>query len=258
MNRIETALAELENKGEKALVTFITAGDPDLETTEKLVLEMFESGSDIVEIGVPFSDPVAEGKVVQEASLRSLANGTDLTKILGTVENLRRKTDKPILLVMYVNTIFRFGTKKFFELCREKGVDGVIVPDLPFEEKDEIRSYADDNGIIPISLVTPTSRSRIESITSDARGFLYCVSSPAKCSSSADLDSFFGEVKKICKVPAIADFGISDTEQASKIGLHCGGVVAGSAIVEIVEKHGKNSVQKVGEFVSSLKKAINQ
>ena len=120
MNRIESALAELENKGEKALVTFVTAGDPDLETTEKLVLEMFENGSDIVEIGVPFSDPVAEGKTVQEASLRSLANGTDLTKILGTVENLRRKTDKPILLVMYVNTIFRFGTEKFFGLCREK------------------------------------------------------------------------------------------------------------------------------------------
>ncbi len=254
MNRIESALAELENKGEKALVTFVTAGDPDLETTEKLVLEMFENGSDIVEIGVPFSDPVAEGKTVQEASLRSLANGTDLTKILGTVENLRRKTD--ILLVMYVNTIFRFGTEKFFGLCREKGVDGVIVPDLPFEERDEIRSYADDNGIIPISLVTPTSRRRIESIASDAQGFLCCVSSPTKCSSLSDLDSFFGEIKKSCKVPALADFGISDTEQAAKIGSYCGGIVAGSAIVEIVEKYGQDSVQKVGEFVSSLKKAV--
>lgn len=256
MNRIEAALAELENKGEKALVTFVTAGDPDLETTEKLVLEMFECGSDIVEIGVPFSDPVAEGKIVQEASLRSLANGTDLTKILGTVENLRGKTDKPILLVMYVNTIFRFGAERFFGLCREKGVDGVIVPDLPFEERDEIRSYADDNGIIPISLVTPTSRRRIESIASDARGFLCCVSSPAKCSSPAELDSFFGEVKKSSKVPAIADFGISDTEQAAKIGSYCGGIAAGSAIVEIVEKHGKDSVKKVGEFVGSLKKAL--
>lgn len=256
MNRIDKTLNELKSRGEKALITFVTAGDPDLETTEKLVLEMFDNGSDIVEIGVPFSDPVAEGKIVQEASLRSLAHGTNLTKIFNTVENLRQKTDKPILLTMYVNTIFRFGTESFFRLCREKGIDGVIVPDLPFEERDEIRPFAENNGIIPISLAAPTSHQRIESIASDAHGFLYCVSSPAKCSSSADLDSFFGEVKKSCKVPVIAEFGISDAEQASKIGSYCGGVVISSAIVDIVGKHGKESVQKVGEFVRSLKSAL--
>lgn len=260
MNRIETALAELKNKGEKALITFVTAGDPDLETTENLVLEMFENGADIVEIGVPFSDPVAEGKVIQEASLRSLSKGTNLTKIFGTVENLRQKTDKPILLMMYVNTIFRFGTEKFFKLCSEKGIDGVIVPDLPFEERDEIRSYADENGIIPISLVAPTSHQRIESIASDARGFLYCVSSTGvtgtRSKFSTDFDEFFGEIKKSCNVPAMVGFGISDPEQAAKMGNYCDGVIVGSAVVKIIAENGKNSVQKVGEFVRSLKGAL--
>ncbi|MCM1022986.1 MAG: tryptophan synthase subunit alpha [Prevotella sp.] len=260
MNRIETALAELKAKGEKALITFVTAGDPDLETTEKLVLEMFENGADVVEIGVPFSDPVAEGKVIQAASLRSLSNGTNLMKIFGTVENLRGKTDKPILLMMYVNTIFRFGTEKFFKLCREKGVDGVIVPDLPFEERDEIRSFAEENGIIPISLVAPTSHQRIESIASEARGFLYCVSSTGvtgtRSKFTTDFDEFFGEVKKSCKVPAMVGFGISNPEQAAKMAGYCDGVIVGSAIVKIVAEHGRNSVQKAGEFVRSLKDAL--
>ena len=127
MNRIDKTLNELKSRGEKALITFVTAGDPDLETTEELVLKMFESGSDIVEIGVPFSDPVAEGKIIQEASLRSLAHGTNLTKIFGTVENLRKKTDKPILLMMYVNTIFRFGTESFFRLCHSPKQFGIIL-----------------------------------------------------------------------------------------------------------------------------------
>lgn len=260
MNRIEKALAELKDKNEKALITFVTAGDPDLETTEKLVLEMFDNGADIVEIGVPFSDPVAEGKVIQAASLRSLSNGTDLTKIFGTVENLRKKTDKPLILMMYVNTIFRFGTERFFRLCREKGIDGVIVPDLPFEERDEIRSFAEDNGIIPISLVAPTSHQRIESIASDAHGFLYCVSSTGvtgtRSKFSTNFDEFFGEIKKSCRVPAMVGFGISNPEQAAKMGSYCDGVIVGSAVVKIIAEYGRDSVKKVGEFVRSLKDAL--
>ncbi|MBD5139588.1 MAG: tryptophan synthase subunit alpha [Ruminococcus sp.] len=260
MNRIEKTLAELKAKGEKALITFVTAGDPDLETTEKLVLEMFDNGVDIVEIGVPFSDPVAEGKVIQAASLRSLSNGTNLTKIFGTVENLRKKTDKPLILMMYVNTIFRFGTERFFKLCREKGIDGVIVPDLPFEERDEIRSFAEDNGIIPISLVAPTSHQRIESIASDAHGFLYCVSSTGvtgtRSKFSTNFDEFFGEIKKSCKVPAMVGFGISNPEQAAKMGSYCDGVIVGSAVVKIIAEYGRDSIKKVGEFVRSLKDAL--
>ncbi len=260
MNRIDKALSELKNKNEKALITFITAGDPDLETTEKLVLEMFDSGADIIEIGVPFSDPVAEGKVIQEASLRSLAKGTNLNGIFEMVERLRTKTDKPLILMMYINTIFRFGTERFFGLCREKGIDGVIVPDLPFEEKDEIRSYAEENGIIPISLVAPTSHQRIASIASDSKGFLYCVSSTGvtgtRSSFKTDFDEFFGEIKKSCKVPAMVGFGISNPEQAKKMSAYCDGVIVGSAVVKIIAEYGKDSCGKVGEFVRSLKEAI--
>ncbi len=260
MNRIEIALSELKNKNEKALIPFVTAGDPDIGTTEKLVLEMFENGADIIEIGVPFSDPVAEGKVIQAASLRSLNQGTNLNGIFGMVERLRQKTDKPLLLMMYVNTIFRFGTEKFFELCREKGIDGVIVPDLPYEEKGEIAPYAEKNEIIPISLVAPTSHQRIATIASEAKGFLYCVSSTGvtgtRSKFTTNFDEFFGEIKKSCQVPAMVGFGISNPEQAAKMSGYCDGVIVGSAIVKIVEEYGRNSVQKVGEFVKSLKNAI--
>lgn len=260
MNRIETALAELKSKNEKALIPFVTAGDPDLETTESLVLEMFSSGADIIEIGVPFSDPVAEGKVIQAASLRSLKQGTNLNGIFAMVENLRKKTDKPLLLMMYINTIFRFGTEKFFELCREKGIDGVIVPDLPYEEKEEIASYAEKNGIIPISLVAPTSHQRIARIASEAKGFLYCVSSTGvtgtRSKFTTNFDEFFGEIKKSCRVPAMVGFGISNPEQAAKMSGYCDGVIVGSAIVKIVAEYGRDSVKKVGEFVKSLKDAI--
>ncbi len=260
MNRIEKALSELKNKNEKALIPFVTAGDPDIETTEKLVLEMFENGADIIEIGVPFSDPVAEGKVIQAASLRSLNQGTNLNGIFGMVERLRQKTDKPLLLMMYINTIFRFGTEKFFELCREKGIDGVIVPDLPYEEKGEIAPYAEKNGIIPISLVAPTSHQRIATIASEAKGFLYCVSSTGvtgtRSKFTTNFDEFFGEIKKSCLVPAMVGFGISNPEQAAKMSGYCDGVIVGSAIVKIVEEYGMDSVKKVGEFVKSLKNAI--
>ncbi len=260
MNRIEIALSELKNKNEKALIPFVTAGDPDLETTERLVLEMFDSGADIIEIGVPFSDPVAEGKVIQSASLRSLKQGTNLNGIFAMVESLRKKTDKPLLLMMYVNTIFRFGTEKFFELCREKGIDGVIVPDLPYEEKAEIAPYAEKNGIISISLVAPTSHQRIANIASEAKGFLYCVSSTGvtgtRSKFTTNFDEFFGEIKKSCRVPAMVGFGISNPEQAAKMSGYCDGVIVGSAIVKIVAEYGKNSAQKVGEFVKSLKAAL--
>lgn len=261
MNRIDTALAELKNKNEKALVTFVTAGDPDLETTEKLILEMFSKGADLIEIGVPFSDPVAEGKVIQEASLRSLSHGTNLNGIFEMVESLRKKTDKPLLLMMYVNTIFRFGTERFFSLCREKGIDGVIVPDLPYEEKDEISAPAEKNGIIAVSLVAPTSHQRIEKIASEAEGFLYCVSSTGVTGTrsrfTTNFDEFFGEIKKSCKVPAMVGFGISGPEQAAKMSSYCDGIIVGSAIVKIVGEYGRDSAEKVGKFVKSLKDAIS-
>ncbi|MCR5166701.1 MAG: tryptophan synthase subunit alpha [Oscillospiraceae bacterium] len=260
MNRIEKCFDELRRKNEKALITFVTAGDPDLETTEKLVYKMFDSGADIIELGVPFSDPIAEGVTIQRASLRSLNGGTNLTKIFETVKRIREKTDKPLILMMYINTIYVYGTERFFAQCREYGIDGVIVPDLPFEERDEVIGEAEKNGILQINLVAPTSHDRIREIASASRGFLYCVSSTGvtgtRSSFTTDFEEFFGTIKKYVRCPYAVGFGISNPEQAKKMAGYCSGVIVGSAIVRIVAENGRESVDKVGEFVSSLKKAI--
>ncbi|MCM1382552.1 MAG: tryptophan synthase subunit alpha, partial [Muribaculaceae bacterium] len=177
-----------------------------------------------------------------------------------TVGRLRGKTEKPLILMMYVNTIFRFGTERFFSLCREKGVDGVIVPDLPYEERGELQPYAEENGILSISLVAPTSHQRIADIAGDAKGFLYCVSSTGvtgtRSKFTTNFEEFFGEIRKSCKVPAMVGFGISDPEQAKKMSTYCDGVIVGSAVVKIVAQYGRESVPHVGEFVGSLKKGI--
>ncbi len=261
MNRIDRKFDELIQLGKKALITFITAGDPDMNTTEKLVLSMLDNGADIVELGVPFSDPIAEGTTIQNASKRSLDGGTTLLKIFDTVKNLRKKTDAPLILMMYLNTIFRFGTERFFSLCSEVGIDGVIVPDMPFEERDEIQGSADSYNIHSISLVAPTSSDRIAMIANESKGFLYCVSSTGvtgtRSSFSTDFNEFFGTIKKHTKIPCAVGFGISSAEQAHKMKNYCNGIIVGSAIVKLIEEHKESSVQPVSEFVSSLRKAID-
>lgn len=260
MNRIDRKFSQLKEKGEKALIPFVTAGDPDLGTTEKLVLSMLDAGADLVEIGVPFSDPVAEGPVIQKASKRALDAGTTLVKIFETVKHLREKTDEPLLLMMYLNSIFRFGTERFFKLCSETGVDGVIVPDMPYEERDEIQETADRFGVIPISMVAPTSHERIAMIASAAKGFLYCVSSTGvtgtRSKFTTDFGEFFGAIKKYANVPYAVGFGISNPEQAKQMSSYCDGAIVGSAIVKIVEREGRNAAAPVAEFVKSLKDAI--
>ena len=260
MNRIEQKFSELGKRREKALIPFVTAGDPDLETTEKLVLAMLDAGADAVEIGVPFSDPIAEGPVIQKASKRALDGGVTLMKIFGMVKRLRVKTEEPLLFMMYLNTIYRFGTERFFRLCAENGVDGVIVPDLPFEEREEIQGAADKYDVISISMVAPTSHERIALIAKEARGFLYCVSSTGvtgtRSSFSTDFRAFFGTIKKYAKIPCAVGFGVSGPEQAKTMGAYCDGVIVGSAIVKIVEMEKQESVRPVADFVRSLKKAI--
>ena len=177
MNRIDKKLQQLKAENKKALITYVTCGDGGYDTTESAVLKMAENGADIIELGVPFSDPIAEGPVIQAASERALKNGTTLKGIFEMVKRLRSKTNIPLLLMMYVNSIFRFGTEKFFTMCEDTGIDGVIVPDLPFEEKEEIQESADKHSIINISLITPTSTDRISMIAKEAKGFVYCVSS---------------------------------------------------------------------------------
>ncbi len=262
MNRITECFDRLISENKKALITFITAGDPDLETTEKLALEMFDNGADIIELGVPFSDPVAEGVTIQRSSLRSLKGGTNLTKIFNTVKNIREKTDKPLILMMYINTIFVYGTDRFFSDCVKYGIDGVIVPDMPFEEREEVLPYSEKYGVLNINLAAPTSHERVREIASNSKGFLYCVSSTGvtgtRSSFTTNFDEMFSEIKKYASCPCAVGFGISNPEQAKKMSSYCDGVIVGSAIVKIVEKSGKNSIEEVGEFVQSLKDAISK
>ena len=211
-NRIDSCFEQLKAKGEKALITFVTAGDPDMETTEKLVLEMFDKGADIIELGVPFSDPIAEGKTIQLASQRSLRGGTTLDKIFDMVRSLRTKTDKPLLLMMYVNTIFKYGTERFFKNCAELSIDGVIVPDLPFEERDEIQPAADKYGIYNINLVSPTSADRVSMIAKESKGFLYVVSSLGVTGTRSEITTDFSTLLAPLKdfdVPACIGFGMN-------------------------------------------------
>ena len=261
MNRIDKCFEQLKAEGRKALITFITAGDPDMDTTEKTALKMYDSGADMIELGVPFSDPVAEGVTIQKASLRSLSGGTNLTKIFACVKNIRAKTDKPLLLMMYINTIFRYGTDRFFAQCREYGIDGVIVPDAPYEERDEIADYAEKYGIVGVNLVAPTSHDRIKEIASNSKGFLYCVSSTGvtgvRKSYTTNFEEFFGLIKESCPCPYAVGFGISGPEQAKKMSGYCDGVIVGSAIVRIMEEKGADSVEAVGEFVRSLRTALD-
>lgn len=260
MNRIEHKFNQLKKDGKKALIPFVTAGDPDLATTEKLVPAMFTAGADLIEIGVPFSDPVAEGPVIQKASKRALDSGTTLVEIFKMVGRLRQETDEPILLMLYLNSIFRFGKERFFRLCAENGVDGVIVPDMPYEERDEIQSEAEKSGIIPISMVAPTSHERIATIASSAKGFLYCVSSTGvtgmRSSFDTDFKDFFGTIKKYTQIPCAVGFGISNPEQAKRMAAYCDGAIVGSAVVSLVEHNGSSAVPDVAEFVRSLKKAL--
>lgn len=259
-NRIDLCFDKLKANGEKALITFVTAGDPGISETEKYVLSMFENGADIVELGVPFSDPIAEGITIQKASLRSLNAKTTLDKIFELVKNLREKTDKPLLLMMYLNTIFVYGTEKFFKNCLDYQIDGVIVPDMPYEERDEILETADKYGVYNINLVAPTSHDRVAEIAGNSRGFLYCVSSlgvtGTRSKFDTDFDEFFSLINKSVSCPACVGFGISSPEQAKRMSSYCDGVIVGSAIVKIIEKYGSNAADKVGEFVKSLKDAM--
>lgn len=262
MNRIDRKFEQLKQEGRKALITFVTAGDPDLDTTVQLALAMERGGADIIELGVPFSDPIAEGPVIQEASLRSLQNGTTLKKIFEMVRKLRQKTDMPLLLMMYVNTIFRFGTKRFFDLCVECGIDGVIVPDLPYEERDEIEGFADAAGVYSIRLVAPTSHDRIKMIAQGSKGFLYCVSSTGvtgvRSEFSTDFQEFFQIIERYTTAPAAVGFGIATPEQAKKMKQYCEGIIVGSAIVEKVAEHGTKAAEPVENLVASLRKALDE
>ncbi|MCL2284035.1 MAG: tryptophan synthase subunit alpha [Fibromonadales bacterium] len=260
MSRIQNAF----KKG-KAFIAFITAGDPNLETTEKLVFEMEKSGADIVELGIPFSDPIAEGVVIQEANVRALASGVTVNKIFDMVKRIRAKSQIPLVFLTYINPVLKFGYDAFFKKCKEAGIDGIIIPDLPFEEHAEIPNR---HGIDLIPLVAPTSEDRIRKIAAAAEGYLYIVSSLGvtgiRSEIKTDLKSIIDIARETAKVPIAVGFGINTPEQAAQISKIADGIIVGSAIVKIIANVGAtprgcpvgDCDYPVGEYIKKMKEAI--
>jgi len=255
MSKIKNAFA---NK--KAFIPFVTAGDPSLEITEQLIIKMEEAGADLIEIGIPFSDPVAEGIVIQQADERALKAGTTTDKIFQMVERVRRKTDVPLAFMTYINPIYAYGIERFFKNCHEFGIDAIIVPDLPFEEKNEIKPLCNKYGVDLISLIAPTSHERIKMIAKEADGFVYCVSSigftGVRNEIKTDLKGMIKLVKEAKNIPCAIGFGISTPEQAKEMSNYADGVIVGSAIVKIVAQYGENCVEHVFEYVKKMKNAM--
>lgn len=244
----------------KAFVSFVTAGDPSLEKTKELILALEKAGSAVVEIGIPFSDPVAEGEVIQRANIRGLAGGCTTDKIFDMLADLRKTSQVPIVFLTYVNPIFTYGCDKFFTKCQEVGVDGVIVPDVPYEEKGEILGYCQKYGVDLISLIAPTSDQRIQMIAREAMGYIYLVSSLGVTGVRSDITTDIGAiVKKIREAsdkPIAVGFGISTPQQAKAMADLSDGAIVGSAIVKIIEKYGDACVEPVYEYAKEMTEAI--
>ncbi|MDD4715386.1 MAG: tryptophan synthase subunit alpha [Oscillospiraceae bacterium] len=255
MNRIKEAFAN-----GTAFIPFVTAGDPDLETTGKLVLEMAKAGADLIELGIPFSDPVAEGEVIQRADSRALSGGCTIDGIFHLVRSIRGACGVPLAFMTYVNPVYVYGPEKFLKHCASCGVDAVIVPDLPFEEKKELLPFCDANRVELISMIAPTSHQRIEEIAKEARGFVYCVSSlgvtGVRKKITSDVGTMISLVKRQQKIPCAVGFGISTPEQAEKIAQVADGVIVGSAIVKLVEQYGADCLGPVSKYVREMKQAV--
>ena len=246
----------------KAFIPFITCGDPDLETTEKVVYAMEEAGADLIELGIPFSDPTAEGPVIQEANIRAL-NGKDKVttdKVFELVVKLRKKVKVPMVFMTYANVVFSYGSEKFIARCKEVGIDGLILPDIPFEEKEEFDPICKQYGLDLVSLIAPTSHERISMIAKEANGFVYCVSSLGVTGTRTEITTNVGEmvelVKKTKDIPCAIGFGISTPEQAAKMAGYADGVIVGSAIVKIIAQYGVDAAETVYDYVKSMKDAI--
>ena len=244
----------------KAFIAFITCGDPDLETTAAVVRSAVENGADLIELGIPFSDPTAEGPVIQGANLRALSGGVTTDKVFSLVKELRRDVGVPMVFMTYTNVVFSYGAEKFISTCKEIGIDGLILPDLPFEEKDEFLPLCKQYGVDLISLIAPTSENRIAMIAKEAEGFIYVVSSLGvtgmRSEIKTDLTSIIKVIRENTDTPCAIGFGISTPEQAKKMADLSDGAIVGSAIVKLLEKHGKNAPEYVGEYVKSMKDAI--
>lgn len=257
MNKISDAF---NNK--KAFIPFVTAGDPDLDTTKEILFAMQEGGADLIEIGIPFSDPVAEGPVIQEADLRALETGTTTDHIFDMVLSIKDKLHVPVVFMTYINPIYVYGTEKFARRAKECGAAGVIVPDVPFEEKHEILEIFHEQDLEVISMIAPTSSERVKMIAAEAEGFVYCVSSLGvtgmRSEISTDIASLIRDVKSVKEIPCAIGFGISTPEQAKKMAAVSDGAIVGSAIVKIVAEYGKKAPSHVKKYVQSMKSAVEE
>ncbi len=244
----------------KAFIAFLTAGDPYADKTVDYILAMEEAGADLVEIGIPFSDPTAEGIVIQEASIRALRAGMTTDKAFGIVEKVREKSQIPLVFMTYLNPVFHYGYEKFFTRCEQLGISGIIIPDMPYEEKGELDEIARSHGVDVISMIAPTSRQRIQMIAKEARGFIYVVSSMGvtgvRTNIETDIDAIVASIREVTDVPAAVGFGISTPEQAVKMAAASDGAIVGSAIVKIIEKYSDKADEAVREYVKSMKDAL--
>ena len=252
-------IAKAFEKG-KAFIAFITCGDPDLETTASAVRAAADNGADLIELGIPFSDPTAEGPVIQGANLRALSGGVTTDKIFAFVRELRSTVNVPMVFMTYANVVFSYGAERFISACRDIEIDGLILPDLPFEEKDEFLPICRRYGVDLISLIAPTSENRIAMIAKEVEGFLYIVSSLGvtgmRSEIKTDLASIVKVVRQNTNIPCTIGFGISTPEQAKKFANVSDGVIVGSAIIKLLEKYGRQAPEYVGEYVKAMKEAL--
>ncbi len=255
MSKIANAFA-----GGKAFIPFITCGDPDMETTAAAVRAAVSSGADLIELGIPFSDPTAEGPVIQGANIRALEGGATTDSVFGLVRELRRDVTVPLVFMTYANVVFSYGSERFISTCGELGIDGLILPDLPFEEKEEFLPLCRKYGVELISLIAPTSENRIAMIAREAEGFIYVVSSLGVTGVRSEIKTDLGAIVEVIRentdVPCAIGFGISTPEQARRMAAISDGAIVGSAIIRLLEKHGKDAPPYIGEYVKSMKEAV--
>ncbi len=244
----------------KAFIVFLTCGDPDLETTAAAVREAAANGADLIELGIPFSDPTAEGPVIQGANLRALRGGVTTDRIFGFVRELRRDVRIPMVFMTYANVVFSYGAERFISACRDTEIDGLILPDLPYEEKEEFQPLCREYGVDLISMIAPTSADRIAMIAGEAEGFLYVVSSlgvtGTRSEITTDLNSIVKVVRENTSIPCAIGFGISTPEQARAMAAISDGAIVGSAVVKLLEKHGREAPKEIGAYVKRMKDGI--
>ena len=256
MNRIDERFKKLKMENKKAFIPYICAGDPTLEDTKKIVYALEEAGADIIELGVPYSDPLADGAVIQSADLRSLGNGFKITGMFEAIKDIRTNSEIPLVVMVYYSSIIGYGREKFLEKCEQSGVDGIIVPDLPYEEYDELKPIVDKTNVYMIPLVAITSGDRIPMLVQEAKGFIYCVSSLGVTGARAEFDSrvdkFIKEVKDNTDIPACVGFGITDRTAVERFERIADGVIVGSAIVKNIFENNMN-LGRLREFVMELK-----